>query len=230
MKYAVLVATFALAATGPQASIEKGHSIHFGEPAFAPGLRKVILPGGDTRKVALVDADTQDTQIVTGFRESDRSSAGPDEGVSSADACRGLIYVTDATADLLYVVEPLSKRIVASVAVASRPDHVRFVTGANEIWVTEPDSQRIEIFALPARPIPRPMHARFITVAGGPESLQIDPTRGRAYANLSAGTTLCINISNDKTVGRCRTAADILAVWFWISSMASYLPRAMMEA
>jgi len=64
MKYTpLLLATLFLAATGPQPFSSSRQGIRFGELAFAPGLHKVVVPGGDTRKMALVDPDTQNIEI-----------------------------------------------------------------------------------------------------------------------------------------------------------------------
>ena len=45
--------------------------------------------------MALVDPDTQDVQIVAPFGETDNSSAATGSGITSVDACRGLIYATE---------------------------------------------------------------------------------------------------------------------------------------
>jgi DNA-binding beta-propeller fold protein YncE len=160
------------------------------------------VPGGDTGKLVLVDPDTQNIEIVAPGSETENSFAGTDGGITSADACRGLIYAIDGSLNLLYVVDPKTGDTVANVPVASKPEHVRFVADTNEVWVTEPGSGRIEIFILPVRGIPHPRRARFLSVMGGPESLVIDPARGRAYANLSGDTTLGIDIRNHKILGR----------------------------
>jgi hypothetical protein len=51
MKYATLslAVLMLIGATGPQSLSSSVQGIRFGEPAFAPGIHKVIVPGGDTR-------------------------------------------------------------------------------------------------------------------------------------------------------------------------------------
>jgi hypothetical protein len=71
---------------------------------------------------------------------------------------------------------------------------VRFVATRNEVWVTEPGDERIEVFSLGTKKMPAPVHAAFISVHGGPESLVIDGTRGRAYTHMWTGTTLAIDL------------------------------------
>ena len=138
-----------LAATGPPHFSESEQPIRFGEFAFAPGLRKVVIPGGNTMRLALVDPDTQNIEIVEGFGVTKKSFEAEVGGITSADACRNLIYATDRSEDLLYVVDPRRKSVVASVPLASKPEHVRFVADTDETWVTEPSSERIEFFTLP---------------------------------------------------------------------------------
>ena len=59
---------------------------------------------------------------------------------------RGLLFVVDRTALRLDVLDPASGKIVAGAALSSGPDYVRYVEKTGEIWVTEPDEDRIEIF------------------------------------------------------------------------------------
>src|SRR5262249_10235280 len=107
MKYTtLLLAMLALAATGRQLFSGSGQRIRFGELAFAPGLHNVLVPSGDTKKMALVDPDTQGIEILAPFGATDNSSVETGGGITSADTCRGLIYATDRSADLLYVVYP----------------------------------------------------------------------------------------------------------------------------
>ena len=72
------------------------------------------------------------------------------------------------------------------VRLGGGPDYVRWVAPTREIWVTEPDAERIEVFRLPENAI-EPAAAGSIPIPGGPESLVVDPRRQRAYANLWKG-------------------------------------------
>src|SRR5262249_20928756 len=88
---------------------------------------------------------------------------------------------------------------------------VRYVKATNELWITEPDSEQIEIFTL--SPNKTPVHAAFITVKGGPESLVIDGTRGRAYTHLWSGATVAIDLKSRTVVAEwpngCRDSRGI---------------------
>ena len=172
----------ALVAVSPQPFPGGSQGIGFDDLGFAPALRKVMVPGGWTGKLALIDPDSQKIEIIGGFSEGAGYSGGHGEGITSADACRGLMYVTDRSGKLLDIVDPQANKIVASARLASGPDYVRFVRDTNEVWVTEPGAERIEIFTLSSENNAVPTHSGFIAVLGGPESLVIG--RGRAFTHL----------------------------------------------
>ncbi|MGH7837195.1 MAG: YncE family protein, partial [Candidatus Binataceae bacterium] len=141
---------------------------------FAPSIGKVLVPAGRTGLLDLIDPDTKSIASIGGFSSSDAFAHGHGEGITSADYGRGLLFVTDRTVKRLSVVDPNRRSIVASAPLATEPDYVRFVSDTSEVWVTEPSAQRIEIFRLPRAETPQPVHAAFIAVPGGPESLVID--------------------------------------------------------
>src|SRR5262249_48675346 len=149
MKYTLIMfAVGALAALSPHPFSGDRQGIGFDDLGFAPTLRKVMVPGGSTGKLALIDPDSQNMEIIGGFSERAGYSGGHGEGITSADACRGLIYVTDRSARLLDIVDPQAEKIIGSTRLASGPDYVRCVSETNEVWVTEPGAERIEIFSI----------------------------------------------------------------------------------
>jgi hypothetical protein len=201
MKYApMMFAVAALATLSPQPFPGGSQGIGFDDLGFAPTLRKVMVPGGSTGKLVLIDPDSQRMEIIGGFSARAGYSGGHGEGITSSDASRGLMYVTDRSARLLDIVDPRAKKIIASARLASGPDYVRFVSETNEVWVTEPGAERIEIFSLPDLGTPVPAHSGFIPVPGGPESLVI--AHGRAFTHLWRGTTLALDVRHRKIVGR----------------------------
>src|SRR5215831_7730265 len=172
MKYVpIVLAVAALGTLSPRPFPGGSQGIGFDDLGFAPTLRKIMVPGGSTGKLALIDPDSQQIEIVGGFSERTGYSGGHGEGITSADACRGLMYVTDRSAKLLDILDPGTKKILATAHLASGPDYVRFVPDTNEAWVTEPGAEQIEIFALPNEGVGAPTHTGFIPVPGGPESL-----------------------------------------------------------
>src|SRR5262249_28991927 len=78
----------------------------------------------------------------------------------------------------------------------SGPDYVRYVAATSELWVTEPDSERIEIFSLPKDGPPQLVHAAVLSVPGGPESLVIDNSRHLAFTTLWHGATVALVVKN----------------------------------
>jgi hypothetical protein len=201
MKYIpIMFAVTALATLSSRPFPGGRHGIGFDDLSFAPTLRKVMVPGGRTGKLALIDPDSQNIEFISGFSEHTRYSGGHGEGITSSDAGRGLIYVTDRSARLLDIIHPNAKKIIARARLASGPDYVRFVSEANEVWVTEPGAERIEIFSLTASGPPAANHSGFISIPGGPESLVIG--RGQAFTHLWRGNTLAIDIKNRSVVDR----------------------------
>jgi hypothetical protein len=198
MSIVFLIST--LAALSPPPFRGGDHGIGFDDLGFAPMLRKVMVPGGATGKLALIDPDSQNIEIIGGFTQARSSTGGQGEEITSADACRSFLYITDRSSELVEVLDPHTKKIVASAHLASAPDYVRFVADTNELWVTEPSAQRIEIFALPARGTPVPTYSGFVGVPGGPESLIAG--HGRAFTHLWAGTTIGVDIASRKMVSR----------------------------
>ncbi|HEX3556543.1 MAG TPA: hypothetical protein VIA62_25250 [Thermoanaerobaculia bacterium] len=176
--------------------------IGFDDLTFAPGLKKLLVPAGRSGKVDLVDPVSRQILPIGGFSAQGKFVKGHGEGTTSADAGRGLIFASDRTALKLVVLDPAARTVVARAALASGPDYVRWVEPTGEVWVTQPDKERIEIFALPASGPPVPMHKDFLAVPGGPESLIVDAARGRAYTHLWKSTTVAIDLKTRAIVGR----------------------------
>ncbi|HET6371736.1 MAG TPA: hypothetical protein VFG76_00370 [Candidatus Polarisedimenticolia bacterium] len=167
--------------------------IGFDDLMFSPRMKRVLIPGGRTGNLYLIDPAAKEVESIGGFSVKDASKGGHGEGITSVDMGNGWIFASDRTALRLDVVDPASRKIVAGAPLASSPDYVRFV-GPSELWVTEPGEDRIEVFTLPAGDAPVPAHAAFIKVPGGPESLVIDASHGRAYTNLWEEATVVIDI------------------------------------
>ena len=174
---------------------------------FAQQLQQVLIPTGAV--LQLYDPSTQAVAVVTGFGTTDAGatgSAGLDasaadagaldtgrsaaSGTSSADQGQNLIYAIDKKLVAVDVVDPAAGMIVAQGILASAPDIVRAVPSAQEVWVTQPSDQRIEILSTA---LATPVHAGFAATPGGPEALVIDASRGHAYTN-AATATLVVDI------------------------------------
>jgi len=176
--------------------------IGFDDLGFARGLGKLLVPAGRTGNLNLVDPASRQIVPIGGFSSQRSFGKGHGEGTTSADYGRGLIFATDRTARKLVVLDPGARTVVAKADLAGSPDYVRWVEPSGEIWVTQPDSDRIEIFSLPASGPPVPAHKEFVATPGGPESLVIDAGHGRAYTHLWKATTLAIDVKTRAIVAR----------------------------
>jgi len=175
--------------------------IGFDDLVFAPGIHKVLAPAGATGNLDLIDPTSMQVTTIGGFSGGQGAyKGGHGEGTTSADEGRGLLFAIDRTAGLLDVVDPNAKAIVASVKLGASPDYVRWVDATNEVWVSEPDGEVIEVFTIAPGPKPTPVHATNIPVKGGPESLVIDGTRKRAFAHLWKGATVAIDVPSHKVL------------------------------
>jgi DNA-binding beta-propeller fold protein YncE len=202
-----LIATFALAftaalhASGPATPaspeplpIPGGEAgIGFDDLRFAPRLDRVLAPAGRAGILALVDPRTRAITTVPGFSTVAAWGGGHDQSVTSADEGDGVLFATDRTSRELVVVESQRSNVLSRVRLGGGPDYVRWVAPTREIWVTEPDAERIEVFRLPKNAT-EPVAAGAIAVPGGPESLIVDPRRQRAYSNLWKGRTVEIDL------------------------------------
>jgi hypothetical protein len=168
--------------------------IGFDDLRFSPDLGKVLVPAGRSGFIDLVDPGTGAVSTIGGLSASARFQGGHDFGVTSVDQGRRWLYATDRTSLKLHVIDPGSRSIVASSPLAASPDYVRWVAPTGEVWVTEPDAEQIEVFSAPADGTSVPRQLALIKVAGGPESLEVDSTRGRAYAHLWKGATVAIDL------------------------------------
>ena len=176
--------------------------IGFDDLRFSTALGRIIAPAGRSGRVDLVDPATHAITSIDDFAEGISYFGGHDFGATSADAGDGILFVTDRTTMRIYAVDPQSQRVWSSASVASSPDYVRYVPATNEAWLSEPDDERIEVFSIGADAQHTLAHAAFIAAAGGPESLVIDGTRGRAYTHLWGGATYGIDVHTRAIVGQ----------------------------
>ena len=187
--------------------------IGFDDLQFSESLDKVLVPGGRTGNLFLVDPKTRSVSSIGGFSPARTFGGGHGEGITSVNLGEKHLYVTDRTALALLVVNPSSKSITARVKLAASPDYVRYVGSTHEVWVTEPDKDQIEVFRLSDKAGSAPSHAALIATKNGPESLVVDGTRGRAYTHLWSDTTLAIDLKTKAVVARwknlCRDSRGI---------------------
>lgn len=174
--------------------------IGFDDLRYSTSLHRALAPAGRSGNLDLVDPDSLDVTVASGFSATARYSGGHDDGATSVDEGRGFLFVTDRTSDRLSVVDPNTKTIVSSVGIGAGPDYVRYVSATDEIWISEPDAERIEVFALSSGDPPAPASVATIPVKNGPESLVIDQRRGRAYTHRWEASTVVIDVRTRQPV------------------------------
>src|SRR5262245_47597665 len=92
---------------------------------FSARLNKVLVPAGRTGKLIMIDPSTQALEPIEGFGK--QVSGGRGVGPTSVDEAASMLLVTDRTTHQVNVVDPETKKIVQSTALASGPDYVRYV-------------------------------------------------------------------------------------------------------
>jgi hypothetical protein len=164
------------------------HGIGFDDLRFAARAGKVVAPAGGTGNLALIDPSSHAITTIGGFGHAD-ASGGHEAGTTSADEGGGYLFAIDRTQLRVAVIDVQKAAIVGDAKLASSPDYVRWVQATNELWVTEPDADRIEVFTLAGT---TPSHTAFIDIKGGPESLVIDGDR--AFTHLWDGSTVKLDV------------------------------------
>jgi hypothetical protein len=178
--------------------------VGFDDLRFSPELNAVLVPAGRTGRVDLVDPRTRGVVEIPGFATSRGGDRGHGESTTSADAGAGLLFASDRTEREVVAADPGSRKILARAKLEGGPDYVRWVGPTREVWVTEPGRKRIEIFRVGAGSPPALARAGAIEVPDGPESLEIDAGRHRAYTNTWHDSTLAIDIQSRAIVARWR--------------------------
>ena len=186
--------------------------VGFDDMRFSATLAQLIVPAGRTGDLELVDPSSEQVAPVGGF--SSQAAYGGDSsfGVTSADEGDDVIYATDRTSMTVARVDPGSRTITATLALASTPGYVRYVAPTNEVWISEPAASQIEIVSLTAEDGGVELaHAGSISVAGA-ESLEIDALHGLAFTN-TATRTIAIDVAKRAVSGTwtngCATAKGL---------------------
>src|SRR5262249_48363880 len=141
---------------------------------YSARLKKVLVPSGRTGMLALIDPETGSLDKISGFSTVSAADGARGAGITSVDESADLLLVTDRSAKKLDLVDAGTKKILSSANLAAGPDYVRYVKPTNEIWVTEPRNEQVEVFSYPAKSDSAPVHSAVIEVKGGPEALVID--------------------------------------------------------
>lgn len=189
-------------AAGPRSiRLVPSGGIGFDDLVYSPELHMVLAPAGATGCVGMFDSASLAKNPLCGLSTAGDYSGGHGDGVTSADVGAGRLFAVDRTSQSLKVAslgDAQTGQAVRSFPLSGQPDYVRWVEAKREIWVTEPDQEQIEVFAL--GDTGQLTRTDAIAVKGGPESLVIDLTRGRAYSHLWSGGTVAVDLASHTLV------------------------------
>lgn len=212
---ALVCALAALAAPGSARAAERapavvpvalpGASAHagFDDMGYVAALNRIVVPGGDTGTLYLISPGTD-----TAFRIAQVAPAGApkgrrDAGTTSAAYAHGYFIASDHADQSLAIVNGANSKVVKRVRLAAGSDYVRYLSGAGQVWVTEPEAHQIQVFDADFKgKMPALTPVGTISVPGGPEALVVDEQTGRAYTNLWKSDTLVIDVRSRKVVAR----------------------------
>lgn len=93
--------------------------IGFDDLRYSASLHRVLVPGGRSGRLDLVDPESLAVTSIGGFSTKRDYSGGHDDGPTSVEEALGKLYVTDRTAVTLVVADPSSRTIVSSTPLAS---------------------------------------------------------------------------------------------------------------
>jgi hypothetical protein len=193
----VLLTVTASCSTTPQGTPVKlpdgDPGIGFDDLRYSARLHRVLVPGGRSGRLDLINPDDMTVTSILGFSVTGDYSGGHDDGVTSVDESPALLYATDRTSGKLLVIDPAKGAIIGSTALAASPDYVRVVASRRELWVTQPSASQVEIFRVADDGTPT--HDSVVPVSNGPESMVVDETRGRAYTHRWQKSTVAIDLA-----------------------------------
>jgi DNA-binding beta-propeller fold protein YncE len=159
-----------------------------------------VAPAGATGCVEAFDTGSFAQTSLCGVGAAAAYAGGHGAGTTSADFGAGFVFAIDRGSPSLKVIDPKLKRVVASAPLDASPDYVRWIGSTRQLWVTEPDREQIEVFAVASDDASRIARVGTISVKGGPESLVIDSLHDRAFTHLWQGSTVEIAIGSQAVV------------------------------
>lgn len=175
----------------------------FDDMGFVPALDRIVVPGGDSGKLFLIDPHTDAVTAAPTVAPAGAPKSWHDAGTSSAAYVHGYFVASDHADRSLAVVNAANGDVVAHVALASGSDYVRYAAPVHQLWVTEPRAAQIQVFdANFSGKTPAFREVGTISIPGGPESLVVDAQAGRAYTNLWKSDTLAIDLHTRMIVAR----------------------------
>ncbi|MGH8290730.1 MAG: YncE family protein [Steroidobacteraceae bacterium] len=176
------------------------HGVGFDDIGYAAPLHRVTVPAGATGNLVMIDPVTDALTVIPGVAAAPADAKGRREGTSSAVYAEGYLFASDHDPAEVVAINPHTRKIVGRTKLESGPDYVRYAARTHEIWVTEPAKQQIQVFKLAVALGPVLTSQAVIHIAGGPESLEIDNRRNRAYSNLWRSKTVEMELSTHEVL------------------------------
>ncbi|WP_329742919.1 hypothetical protein [Dyella sp. A6] len=175
------------------------HGIGFDDIGYATQLGRVTVPAGTTGNLVLMDPATHALTVIPGISAAPKVKSFR-EGTTSAVYAEGYLFASDHDPAEIVTIDPKTHAVIGRTPLQSGPDYVRYVARTHEIWVSEPGKAQIQVFKLALGPKPELTPATVIPVKGGPESLEIDNPRNRAYSNLWKNKTVEMELTTHKVL------------------------------
>src|SRR3954462_9351196 len=88
--------------------------IGFDDLLYSRALDRILVPGGRSGRLDLVDPKTHQVEAIEGFTAAAQFSGGHGEGTTSADSGRGLIFASDRNQRTIAIVDVRQKKIAGS--------------------------------------------------------------------------------------------------------------------
>jgi streptogramin lyase len=196
--------------------------IGFDDLIYSAELHRMIVPGGWTGSVNLVNPDTLEVTSISGFSSEASWDGNDTKGVGCVDHGNGLVFVGDRTTGEVGVVDPKEQKIVTKVTLEGYPDYIRYVEATGELWVTEPFKGQIEVLTgardgNPVHDASLPLSPDDSNSADGPQALVIDQKRGLAFTmHLFRGQIVAFDVKTRKEIGTwptgCGSSHGLVAV------------------
>ena len=167
-----------------------GHPTGFDDLRFSPQLGKVLALPEASGRLFVIDPDSLDVAQI-----------GVPGGSESADASATTLYVLDRTGSQIIAFDAATSMRKTARTTTGSPDYVRFAPTANEVWVTIPSRNRIEILdGETLSPVGN------VELPGAPEGLTFDST-GTAFTQAS-GSIVQVDVARRLVVGEWGTGCS----------------------
>lgn len=156
---------------------------------------RVWAPAGNTGKVFVLEGGK--FRSVDGFPTKEGRNNRM-MGPSSVSVGKGAVYVGNRGDSKIWAIDPKTLEKKGSVEMPSTPDGVFYVATTNEVWVTTPRDNAIQIIDVKDPSAPKIVGR---IAADGPEGYAVDAAKGIVYTNLEdKDATLAIDAKSRKIV------------------------------